>query len=1164
MPVAELFLFGYPRIEIDGRAVDFHRRRALALLACLAVGREAQPRDGLLALLWPTFAPEDARNNLRRELSYLRSLLGEGLVSDRNVVALDPATVSVDLWAFTASLTVAHAHIPEHPGALCATCARSLLAAVDRYTADFLDGFSLPDSPAFDEWQALERERLRRSAIGALEQAAEWHEGRGKHEAAAALAERMLSLEPLHEPAYRVQMRVLAAGGQRVAALRRYEQLRQQLAREMAVEPESQTTALFETIRRGQAAAHDKPSPAAARRFYLPSFPTPFVGRAAAVSALAGLLNKPDTRLLTLIGPGGMGKTRLAVAAAEALAGGDHRFDHGIRFVSLVGVAAAEAIPDAVAEALAFPYQRDDISPPARQLLDYLSGRRLLLVLDNAEHLLPGGAEFPAQISREAPGVALLVTSRLRLNVSGEQLFPVVGMDAPPESEGESNEAQPATAYSAVALFLQAARRVRPDFRLTPENRRDVAAICRRLGGMPLAIELAAAWLEALSIQDIAAEIDRGLDILATDLSDVPDRQRSIRAVFDTSFRLLTEAERGTLARLAVFRDGFSLEAAEAVAGTEGQRGAFLQTLLGLAHKSWLSRVERNRYQMHELLRRYAEEQLGESRDAVREAHARYFAGFLESLWPQLISDRQIAACDAIAADLGNVLIAWEWFIQRGEMSPVAQKLLLPMSYFTSIRQWATGFSSLLDRTMAATPPTENDASYLTVRIARALMQPIAWMVDRELGAIWQSVTALPEAAIEALGVWYIWLSSEYGEQVDRADGLRALRRLLALGEDGGPWLLAQTQRALGTLILADWREPAELEEGCALLGQAAANFEQSGDAFALAFALVTLARESGGMMRPEDRLALIDRARALLESIGRSIDSWDYTFHRLGLHIRLGRPERIFVEVAEQVAIARERGDRLATARALAWESSYALRYDTIDHAMRARNEALAAARDSNSPYDTAWSLWNMGEIYRVMGDPAEARRYISRAEAMFQELHNAMGLSYVEFGFGSVALTAGDPAEARERLNRFLEQSRLQPANRWNEINALIWLARADIALGRDEAAREGLSEALCLMARNEMYELGPGALAAVAELASAAGRLGLCAALCARLLPLPLTWVETRHQLARLVVKHGSAEPAVLDLEDAVGRLAMLPPAPAGAWLDAIEASFAPVTG
>src|SRR5690606_1463674 len=163
------------------------------------------------------------------------------------------------------------------------------------------------------------------------------------------------------------------------------------------------------------------------------------------------------------------------------------------------------------------------------------------------------------------------------------------------------------------------ARRVRPDFRLTPENRRDVAAICRRLGGMPLAIELAAAWLEALSIQDIAAEIDRGLDILATDFSDVPDRHRSIRAVFDTSFRLLTEAERGTLARLAVFRDGFSLEAAEAVAGTEGQWGAFLQTLLGLAHKSWLSRVERNRYQMHELLRRYAEEQLGESRDAVRE-----------------------------------------------------------------------------------------------------------------------------------------------------------------------------------------------------------------------------------------------------------------------------------------------------------------------------------------------------------------------------------------------------------------------------------------------------------------------------------------------------------------------------------------------------------------
>lgn len=1184
MRVRNLFLFGAPRFEVEGQFISFHRNRALALAAVLAVSPEPQARDSLLALLWPVFETDDARNNLRRELSHLRALLGEdALIADRSTVVLNRSTLHVDLWAFEQRLDEARAHQASHPGSLCDACARSLGAAVDLYTADFLAGFGLPDSPAFDEWQSLERERLRRLAVGALDRLAAWRQGRGEHESAAGLAQRLLSLEPLHEPAHRLLMEALAASGQRPAALRHYDRLRLRLAEEVSAEPEPATSELIEVIRRaaGVSGTPDRPAIEVAGPVpvLLPTHATPFIGRLAAVAALIEILEDAHTHLLTLTGPGGMGKTRLAVRAARELAGRDvHRFPDGVIFVSLAGLSLVEGIPAAIADALDFSFRADgNAPPPDRQLLNYLRRRRLLLVLDNLEHLLDeGGAAFPAEIARAAPGVAVLVTSRFRLNVAGERLYPVSGLDTPAEA-ATGGDVDAALTFSAVALFAEAARRVRPGFALTSDNVAAVAAICRQVGGMPLAIEMAAAWLEALTLPEIAAEIQRGLDILATDLRDVPDRQRSIRAVCDASFRLLTEAERAILPCLAMFRDGFTREAAEALAQTDeadarGKPG-FLQILLALVHKSWLSRDEDGRFQMHELLRQYAEEQLGATREATAERHARFFAGYLERLWPRLYGAGQLAARDAIAADIGNVLAAWEWFTRRGELTPLARQMLLPLYFYFLIRYQTNNLLELLDWTIAnAAPGDGNEAARLMVRCARAAPltnMNVFWWSDPDLIELWRSVSALERT--EGLGYWYIRLAEQVGIHHDPVAGRAALRERATRAAAGDDWLLTEARRSLANLLVASGTGRADWIEAHEMLREAAAAYERSGNTFALALTLHELARVGGHTLTAAERLAMLDRVGGLMETLGISHIGWDWSWNSLVTRVRMGRLEGLFEPLHKARTQAQERGDRIQEVNILSWESTYALRYSTTDHAIHVRLEALTIDHEASFFDDVLWGWWNLGEIYRVRGDLAAARDYCEQALVGFSKLADPMGLSYCEFGFGALALIAGDAVEAHERLGRYVEMSRTMPTNWWNEAYAVIWLARAKTALGRHDDAATALSDALRLLVAREDYELGPWALAAAAELALAAGRPAVCAALCALLRPLPQTWAETRALLDTLATRAGAAgftvaEPTAplpaADLEALLDRVAGLPDAPAAEWLEGVARHVAPL--
>jgi len=382
----------------------------------------------------------------------------------------------------------------------------------------------------------------------------------------------------------------------------------------------------------------------------LPAEPTPFVGRRDELEEIMRQLG--ETRLLTLTGPGGIGKTRLALRTASEIA---DEFEHGCFFVSLAPLRSVEHLIQTIAEGVKFPLATHE--DPQHQLHRYLRKRRLLLVMDNFEHLLDGTGII-SEILQAAPAVKILATSRERLNLQSETILIVGGMDIP----GQVTSEDPLN-YDAVSLFVQSACKVRPGYDPSLDELGQIAEICQIVQGMPLAIELAAAWLHMLNVDEIAEELEAGLDILATEVRDAPERHRSIHAVFDHSWSMLDQSEQDIFMRLSVFRGGFTRDAAQQVAG------ASLLQLAGLVNKSLLSHnPDSGRLEIHELLRQYAQEQLWKTPQAslsAQEAHAAYFAEFMGQRWVDLKCDRQMLALAEIEADIENVRAAWQYYLDQ-------------------------------------------------------------------------------------------------------------------------------------------------------------------------------------------------------------------------------------------------------------------------------------------------------------------------------------------------------------------------------------------------------------------------------------------------------------------------------------------------------------------
>jgi predicted ATPase len=358
---------------------------------------------------------------------------------------------------------------------------------------------------------------------------------------------------------------------------------------------------------------------------------------------------------LTVVGLGGVGKTRLAIETASAQR---ELFPDGVCFVSLVSLTSPEFILPAVAGALASMFSSPVLSD--LQLLDYLRGKRLLLVLDGLEHLLPEAADLLRELLQQAPRVKLLATSCERLNLRTEWVVEVHGLPLPPNGRTVGLET-----YDAVALFLQSARRAKHDFALSAEENPFVVRICQLVEGIPLGIELAAAWIPVLTCREIAHEIEQSLDFLVTSVRDVPERHRSLRAVFDHSWNLLSAEERAVLRRLSVFPGTFSRAAAEAVAGSS------LPTMTTLVNKSLLRRDETGRYGLHELIRQYAAAHLHDNLEeerAIRACHSRYYLTMVQEREADLRGPRRKGAISGLSSEIHNLTLAWEWAAAQAQI----------------------------------------------------------------------------------------------------------------------------------------------------------------------------------------------------------------------------------------------------------------------------------------------------------------------------------------------------------------------------------------------------------------------------------------------------------------------------------------------------------------
>lgn len=831
----EIRSFGGLDLRLDGeRLPPLGARSAEALLVYVAHQPGPVPREVAAALLWPERDQLTAAGNLRSAVYRLRRSIGHRLEVTRATV-----TLGSDTWLDTRAF---EKHIREG----------EYEEAVTLYRGDFLDGFHVDDNAAFEAWQVAERERFRQHALASHQGLLVAYSARGEKEKALHHAQRLITLEPLHESAHRALSGLLFDQGLKVAALDHLEQFQEQLRREVGIEPEDATVQLARSLTESthrptsnapalSSAAPPLTASEARHADELPRYAAPLVGRGTELEAIEQRLASPDCRWLTLTGEGGCGKTRLAIEAAVRCGG---RFADGVRYLPLAGVRADDHLLPTVAQALHL-----DLRPQVAlevQLAEYLTGKRMLLILDNLEQVVAGVPQL-AHVLRRAPGVKVLATSRVRLHLIEEWLLPIEGLAAPAEAR---------------ALFAHHAARADPAFD-DNSHHEEVDEICSLVAGLPLALELAATWGNALSYGRIAQELRQGSALLGAPRLDLPTRHRSMERVFDGSWELLPDDLKEVFPRLAVFRGGFSADAAMQVAG------ASLSQLLACVDRSLLRSDPSGRFELHELMRRYVGSRLADrgEMESTSELHLAHYSAVAAAAKDQVFGSNLDAGAEVFRVERDNIRSALEWSLSTPGYAESAAHLLDVVAWYWRLTCAGEEASAWLRRGRSLSGLSAFARAALQFHAGHfALLRDDLHEARRELAASVTAFTGLGEAgALRAaiarcsLGMALFGLDqlTESRTEFDMAQAV------VELGDD--PWWPAVCSGWKGKIALAHGeREVAEKETGAAL-----AAFTRIGNRWGIGMYSATAAelRLASGDVRGADRLAA--EAVAMLEDVG-------------------------------------------------------------------------------------------------------------------------------------------------------------------------------------------------------------------------------------------------------------------------------------------------------
>jgi predicted ATPase/DNA-binding SARP family transcriptional activator/DNA-binding CsgD family transcriptional regulator len=1031
----QISLLGGFRVRTGSRIIEegeWHLRKAASLVKLLSLVPEHRlHRERVMDLFWPKLGPKAAAGNLRYALHHARRTLRSGPVAASNYLRLhgDQLVLSptgqlwVDVEAFEeAAASARRARVPA-----------AYRAALDLYAGELLPG-DLYEEWAQD-WVEGRRSGLRSLYLALLVEMAGLYEERGEYGPAVEALGRVVADEQAHEEAHVALMRLYAISGRRAEAIRQYEQLREALDRELAAEPAQISSRVYEEILAGRpppsrsspagASPEDPPS---VRQHNLPSARTSFVGREREIVEVRQALVM--TALLTLTGAGGSGKTRLALEAARDLVGA---YPDGVWFVELAPLTDSELVAQAVAGVLGVREQQN--SPLLDTLAGTLQKKKMLLVLDNCEHLVDGAARLADTLLDRCPRVRILATSREPLSVAGEVNWPVPPLSLPdaehPLTVGELE------GYESARLFVERALYRPSAFALTPENARAVAEICTRLDGIPLAIELAASRIGALAVEQISERLSDSLKLLTSGGRTATPRQQTLRGALNWSYELLGELERKLFVRLSVFAGGWTLEAVEVVGAGDGiEQEDVLDLISRLVDKSLVVAEPGEkgalRYRMLETVRQYAHEKLersGES-DTVRRRHASFFVSLGEALASQLSGPEMAFALDRIAAELPNVRAALNWTLEREEAEKAVQ-LAGALYPFWNFRGHLKEGRRWLDAALARDgTPTMTRVDALLAAAGLAALQGDHARAEAlaEKGLTLSRTDAYPFGTVRAL--FLLGITAEWQGDADRAAAYyeETLSRRSDLG--ASHWV-ARSLAALAavTRLRGDSARAKTLAEEALDLAR------EAGHAWTVALALGVLANVAA------DRH---DYARAVPlyeESLGLSLElgnHWGVAGTVAGLagvvaaqgqHDRAARLLGAARELGDTIGVARlaqhEEYDRvLADARAhlddsafaAAWEAGRAMTLEeVIEYALSGGENAPPTAPAREESPVVATLTFREREVVTLLARGLSDRAVARELSVSERTVTTHVGRIFKKLGFHSRAQVAAWAVEER-----------------------------------------------------------------------------------------------------------------------------------------------------